>query len=74
MPPPGHGPHGNWRKKAVGVFLLIAFLPLLVGVLTQAVNEMARAVVASTGWLIPYAVVVLVLAGIYKLALGRRRM
>jgi hypothetical protein len=68
LPSPG----GSWRKKAVGGLLVIAFLPLLLVVFVRAVAEIARAVVEAIGPVIPYALVILVLAGICRLVLGRR--
>lgn len=64
---------GSWRGKAVGVLLLIAFLPLLLTVALQAVNELARAILDVLGPYIPYAVALLVLAGVYRLVLWRGR-
>ena len=68
MPPSG----GNWRRRAVATLVVIAFLPVLLMIFVRAVNEMARAVIDALGPLIPYAFVILALAGIYRLVLGRR--
>lgn len=64
----------QWRNKAVSVLLLIALLPLLLAVIVRAVSEAAQAVVELLGPVIPYVVAFLVLAGTYRLVLGRRRM
>jgi hypothetical protein len=63
---------GSWRRKAVGGLLLIAFLPLLLVVAIQAADAAARAAIELLGPIIPYVVVVLALAGIYRLVFGRR--
>jgi hypothetical protein len=65
---------GSWRRKAVTTLLVIASLPLLLVVAIRAANEAARAVIELLGPIIPYVVVVLVLAGIYRVVLGRRRL
>ena len=54
--------------------LLIVFGPVLLAVTLRVANEAARAVIELLGPFIPYVVVVLALAGIYRLVLGRRRM
>jgi hypothetical protein len=64
----------QWRKKAIGGLLLIGFLPLLLVVAIRAADAAVRVVIQLLGPIIPYVFVVLVLAGIYRLVLGRRRM
>lgn len=52
--------------------LLVAFAPLLLVVATQAAVDTARIVIEAIGPVIPYAVAVLVLVGVYRLVRGRR--
>lgn len=62
----------GWRTKAVSAVLLVAFAPLLLVVATQAAVDTARIVIEAIGPVIPYAVAVLVLVGVYRLVRGRR--
>lgn len=64
--------YGSWRRKAIGGLLVIAFLPLLLVIAIQAAGAAAQAVIGVLGPIIPYVVVILVLAGIYRLVLWRR--
>lgn len=57
---------GQWVRKAIGVLLLIVFLPVLLAAVVQAINDVLVP-------LIPYIVVLLILLGIYRLVLGLRR-
>lgn len=65
-------PYGRWWRKPLAVVVLIALAPLLVAVAVRAAIETANVVVAAIGPLVPYAVVIVVLALVYRLALGRR--
>jgi hypothetical protein len=64
--------YGQWRKKALGGLLLIAFAPLLLVVAIRAADTAAQVVIELLGPVIPYVVVILMLSGIYRLVLGRR--
>jgi hypothetical protein len=66
--------YGQWRKRAVGGLLLIAFAPLLLVVVIRAADAAAQAVIELLGPVIPYVIVILALAGIYRLVLGRRQL
>jgi hypothetical protein len=65
------GPLERWKHKAVGALLLVAFAPLLFVAFLRAVDEMAQVVVDFLGPFFPYVLVILVLAGIYRLAIKR---
>jgi hypothetical protein len=65
-------PQSRWLRKPVAVLVLIFMAPLLLAVAVRAVAELASVVVTAIGPVVPYAVVVLVLAVVYRLVLGRR--
>ena len=56
----------SWVRKAIGLLLLIAFLPVLLAAVVQAVNDVL-------GPLIPYVVVLLILLTLYRLVWRTRR-
>jgi hypothetical protein len=65
-------PYSRWWHKPLAVLALILMAPLFLAVAVRAVAELANVVVAAVGPVMPYAVVVVVLAVIYRLVLGRR--
>lgn len=65
-------PYGRWWRKPLAVLVLIAMAPLLLAVTVRAVMELSNIVVTVVGPLVPYAVVIVTLAVIYRLAFGRR--
>jgi hypothetical protein len=54
---------GVWRRKAITVLVVIAFAPLLLAVLINAVDTLL-------GPLIPWAIGGVVLLGLYSLVIG----
>lgn len=65
-------PYGRWWRRPVAVLVLIALAPLLAAVAIRAVIETANIVVTAVGPLVPYAVVIVVLAVVYRLVFGQR--
>lgn len=61
---------GQWKQKAITIIVLVAIGPVLLVALENALNE---AIGPLLSVMLPYGVVFLVLAGIYRLVLGRRR-
>jgi hypothetical protein len=54
-----------WRRKVVGLLILVALAPLLLSVVVQVVME-------TFGPLAIFAVVILVLGVVYRVVLGHR--
>lgn len=65
-------PYGRWWRKPVAVLVVIALAPLLLAVAVRSVVELAEIVVTVVGPLVPYAVVIMALAVVYRLVFGRR--
>lgn len=65
-------PQSRWLRKPLAVVALIALAPLMLAVAVRAAVETANVVVTAIGPVVPYAVVIVMLALAYRLVLGRR--
>ena len=57
---------GSWLRKAIGILLLVVFLPVLLAAVVRVVNDMLAPVM-------PYIVVLVILLGLYRLIISRYR-
>lgn len=66
-------PLARLQRRAMGTLLLIALAPLLLLIFIQALGLVAAALWQATRPVMPYVVVFVVLWGLYRVVLARRR-
>ena len=64
---------GSWRRKAIAGLVVIALLPVLPVILLMAANEVVSVAEHILGLAWPWFLAIALLAGLYRLVLGRWR-